>query len=71
MSRDDTEHFEGVPLTETEIRYVRKMMRDDQRISWLWATLRVWVGWATAAGAFLYTVYEPLIRAIKAAFNVK
>ena len=54
------------PLTEQEVLAVRRIIRDDARMAWLWATLRVWAGWATAAGAAIYAVYEPAVRAIKA-----
>lgn len=65
MAGDDDVFPDG-PLSESELRAIRKIIRDDARMAWLWATLRVWAGWATAAGAAIYAVYEPAVRAIKA-----
>lgn len=65
------EHFDSSPLTEAENKYVRQMIRNDQHWSWLWATLRVWAGWATAAGGVIYAAFEPLSRMIRAALGIK
>ena len=36
------------PLTEEELRAVRKIIQADDRARWLWASARTWAMWITA-----------------------
>jgi len=63
--------FPGTPFTEKETQLLRRMLRDQQRMDWLWASLRVWAGWGAAVSAAVYAGYEPVLRMIKAGLNLK
>jgi hypothetical protein len=41
--------FDDKPLTPDENRRFRRMARDDDRVRYLWTTLRLFVGYVTAA----------------------
>lgn len=65
----DESDISGEPLTPAENKKLRRMIRDEERMIWLWATIRVWLGWGTAVAAAAYAAYEPIWRAAKAVFN--
>lgn len=71
MTEEKADEFTGAPLTEQEIRLIRRVVRDQQRMDWLWATLRVWVGWAVAISTAVYAAYDPILRMLKAGLNIK
>lgn len=35
----------GRPFSDEELAELRLMLEEDRRTKWVWATLRVWVGW--------------------------
>jgi hypothetical protein len=46
--RDEVERFSSRPLSEDEIRSLRRLMKADERARWLWSSLRTWALWITA-----------------------
>jgi len=38
----------GRPLTEEENAKIRDLLDKDERVTWIWATLRVWATWVSA-----------------------
>jgi len=55
------------PLTERELRLVRRIIIADSRAQWFWATARIWVGWIVGAPPALYVMYQ----AIQHFFGIK
>jgi len=58
--------FSGRDFEDIERRKIRRLLHNQERMEWLWTTLRVWLGWAAATATFLYMMGEHLIRGIKA-----
>lgn len=52
----------GGPLSEDENRKIRRIIRDEDRMRWLWATLRVWAGYLTGGAITLFALYEGALR---------
>lgn len=55
-------------LSEAEVQMIRKMIRDEYRTRWFWATVRVWVGWAVGTVTVLWASQEYIIKIFKAIF---
>lgn len=51
------------PLNELERKTLRHMIRQQDRLAWFWATLRIWTGWLVGA----YALYEVLLKLFKKA----
>lgn len=75
MSGADEDHrrFEDEDLptgefTESEKRRLRRLLRDQERMSWLWSSLRIWAAWATAAVGVLWGTHEYLLKILKVLF---
>lgn len=62
----DLDEFSGEPLSPIENKKARKIIRDQERMDWLWATCRIWVGWGAAGVGAIYASWEIIIRVIKA-----
>ena len=69
MAGDALDDFSGEPLTGIENKKLRKIIRDQERVDWLWASCRIWVGWIAAALAALFAAKEHIIKAVKAMFS--
>ena len=54
---DDTDD-EDREFTPADRRKLRRMMEREERVEWLWSSLRVWGGWIGAAAAATYGVYQ-------------
>lgn len=52
-------------LTVEEVIRVRELLRQDDRVVWLWATARTWAIWITAVIAGASVSYETLIKVVK------
>lgn len=65
MSADDD--IDGSELKEWERKAIRKIVRDQARMDWLWATLRIWGGWISAGIVGAYGLYEIALRFLKKA----
>lgn len=55
-------------LSDTEVQMIRKMIRDEYRMRWFWATVRVWVGWGVGTVTVLWASQEYIIKIVKAVF---
>lgn len=60
------EEFSGEPLSPLENQKARKIIRDQERMDWLWASARIWVGWGTAGVAGIYAGWDIIVRVVKA-----
>jgi len=56
--------FPAGPLTESERRVLRRIIRDDDRMRWLWPFLRQWGGWMIAVGGVIWGAYEFVLKHI-------
>lgn len=63
MTPDD--EIDGGELKEWERKAIRKIVRDQARMDWLWATLRIWSRWAAASIVGAYAVYEVVLKFLK------
>lgn len=66
---EDLKDFSDAPLTPIENQKARKIIHDQERMDWLWATMRVWVGWGATGIAALYASWDVILRMIKAAIK--
>lgn len=62
------DHFSDEPLKPWEIKEVRKILRDEARVKWLWSTIRLWCYYISAAVAGLFLLQEQLIKVFKRFF---
>lgn len=46
---DDDDEFSGEPLTPSDNRRFRRMVRDEDRVGYLWTTIRLAITYVTAA----------------------
>ena len=51
------------PLTDEDIKALRKMMEQDARVRWFWESARVWATWATAIAAG-WLLFKDAIKSI-------
>ncbi len=47
-------------FSDAERRDLRKMLIQQQRMQWMWATLRIWIGWTAAAAAGAYGIWSAI-----------
>lgn len=59
------------PLSEKELKALRRIIRDDDRTRFLWRTIRVWGGYTSAAIGAIYVSWEVVIRMAKSALGIK
>lgn len=59
------EDLDGAEFSERERKSIRRIVRDQERMDWLWSTLRIWGGWASAAVVGSYAVYEIIAKFFK------
>jgi hypothetical protein len=62
MKDDD---ISGGEFSEGERQAIRRIIRDQERMEWFWATLRIWAGWISAAVIGTYAMYEVSIKFFK------
>lgn len=67
--RDDLDHFEDVELTPIERKKLRKMIRDDERATWMWKTLRVWATWFAMTATFFVATFDWFVGLLKSTFS--
>ena len=63
------DEFSGEPLTELENKKARKIIRDQERMDWLWATFRIWGSWGAAGITAIYASWDVIVRGGKALFK--
>jgi len=64
---DDGEDFSGAEFSVVERRKLRKLLTEDERTRWAWATARTWVLWiggVAVAVTSAYTWLRDLVRAL-------
>jgi hypothetical protein len=59
MIEDD---IDGDEFSELERKALRRIMLNQKRMEWLWASLRIWVGWISAAIIGAYATYEAIVN---------
>lgn len=52
---DDARQF-----TPAERRLLRKLIENDERVAWMWSSLRVWASWISAFVIGTYAVYQSI-----------
>jgi len=65
MSKDPLDDFSPEPLTARENQKARKIIRDQERMDWLWASLRIWGGWMATATAAMYAAKDYILMALR------
>lgn len=63
----DQNDDEDRPLTASERRRVREIIRAQERTDWLWASVRVWATWITAVCAAAVVLWEVLKQVVQSA----
>lgn len=66
--KPENENFSDDPLKPWENREVRKLLRDEARVKWLWSTLRLWGYYISAFVAALVVFQENIIKIVKRFF---
>jgi hypothetical protein len=46
---DGDDNFSDAAFSPEENKRFRRMLRDEERARWFWSTVRIWVGYFTAA----------------------
>lgn len=57
------------PLTDLEIKEIRKNLESDARVKWLWSSARVWVVWFSGAIIGAYALQDAIGNLIKKFFG--
>ena len=68
-NKDELEDFDRGPLSELENRKIRKILRDQERMEWFWASARIWIGWIAAGVASIYAAKDWINKLLKAVFS--
>ena len=50
--------FSDAPLTPVENQKARKIIRDQERMDWLWASGRIWAGYITGTLSALWLGWD-------------
>lgn len=53
MSEDDER-----PFSAEERARLRAILENDERVAWLWASMRVWAGYVSGAVVATYAIYK-------------
>jgi len=64
MTTDEHDVHSG-PLSEDEVKQIRRIIRDEDRMRWLWATARIWSAYCSAAIIGAYGLYEIGMKFLK------
>lgn len=65
MAKDPLEEFSAEPLTGIENKKARKIIQDQERMDWLWASARIWAGWLAAGTTAFFAAKDYIVKAIK------
>jgi hypothetical protein len=57
---DPLDEFSTEPLTPRENQKARKIIRDQERMDWLWATGRIWAGYVGGGIGALWLGWDRL-----------
>jgi hypothetical protein len=61
----DSQDVHAGPLSEDEVKQIRRIIRDEDRMRWLWATVRIWSAWLSAGIVGAYGLYEIGMKFLK------
>ena len=61
----EIEHYSDDPLKPWELKRIRKLLSDRDRIKWLWTTVRLWLYYVSAFTAGVVLFQENLIKIFK------
>jgi hypothetical protein len=56
--RKTLDKLSGDTFTQDERRRLRHMLEEEERMVWLWATIRIWVGGLAAAVAATWAIVD-------------
>lgn len=57
------------PLTEDELKYIREVIQQDQRVRWFWSTLKTWSLAILAIVAAGTVGVDLVVKSVKAALG--
>lgn len=57
MADDDDDARQFTPAERSALR---KMMESDERVAWMWSSLRVWASWISAFVIGTYAIYQTI-----------
>ena len=66
---DPLEEFSGEPLSSTENKKARKIIRDKERMDWLMSVALVWSGYFAAFVTGMYAARDYVAKILKATFS--
>lgn len=66
---DPLDEFSGDALTPTENKKTRKIIRDQERMDWMWAIGRIWVVYIAAVITSFFAAKEYLLKVFKAIWS--
>lgn len=66
---DPLDEFSGEPLTPLENKKARKMIRDDERMRWLFSVLRIWGATGVMILTTVIALKDKIVAVFKAVFS--
>ncbi len=51
-----------IPLNPSERIAIRRIIRNQERVDWLWSLIRIWVSWLSAFVIGTYATYEAVVK---------
>jgi hypothetical protein len=57
------------PLSENELKILRRIIRDDDNTRFFWRTVRLWVGWIGGVIGTIWIGWETISKAAHALFR--
>ena len=54
------------PLSEWEVKELRKLLESDRRVRWFWSSMRIWSMWVLGILTAIYMLREWISKAFKA-----
>lgn len=59
------EEIENLKSLLREKEHIDKIVENDRRLRWFYASLRIWAGWTLAVVVGLYTIYDIILKLLK------
>lgn len=63
---DVTDDDDDREFSPSERRAMRKILKQEERVAWVWSSIRLGLGWASAAIIAAYGVYQALSGSVSA-----
>lgn len=54
------DEFEPGPLSDAEIKRLRRILQNDDRMRWFWVSARLWAGWIAGSLAAVWASYTAI-----------